>query len=148
MLELGWFLLQERWVWGRAGGAAFPSHSPHCTHFSSNDRKETLCPVSIPSFSRPHYSSLTCPLLCQEALSQLCPGRFMIVFLGSRLYLDLLQSWAELKNLEQEIEHLCSAPAQHLESFRIVSDIPFFTSANAFHTKWRDFIDKWEIQFV
>lgn len=37
---------------GRVGGAAFPSHSAlHCTHFSNNSRKETLSPISIPSFS-------------------------------------------------------------------------------------------------
>lgn len=72
----------------------------------------------------------------------------MIVFLDSRWSLDLLQSWADLKNLEQEKEHLFWAPAQHLESFYIVSSVSFFTNASAFLMKWGDFIDKGEIQFV
>lgn len=72
----------------------------------------------------------------------------MIVFLDSRWSLDLLQSWADLKNLEQEKEHLFWAPAQQLESFYIVSSVSFFTNASAFLMKWGDFIDKGEIQFV
>lgn len=105
---------------GRRGCLSFPSHSAlHCTHFSNNNRKETLSPISIPSFSGDN-SPPSITVLCREALSQLCPGRFMVVFLDSRLSLDLLHSWPELSNLEQEKEDLCCAPAQYLKSYCIV----------------------------
>lgn len=48
------------------------------------------------------------------------------MFLDFRLSLDLLQSWAELKNIEQKKEPLCCAPAQHLESFFTVSSVPLY----------------------
>lgn len=90
-------------------GLSFLLAAPHCTHSFNNNRKETLCPDSTPSFFKPEQSSLAHGLLCRDSLSQLCPGRFIIVFLNFGLSFDPLHSQLELKNLQQKKEHLYCA---------------------------------------